>query len=184
MDDPAAGRYVSGVGIQWAGKLALREIHEEYPQLVIYQSEQECGDGNNDWAYCDYCWDLMKDYLQNGARGYMYWNISLENGGLSHWGWPQNSLITVNAAEKSYRFNHEYYLLKHVSHFVQPGATRLETQGTFQDLLAFVNPDGTTAVIARNESGDEKPLTMVAAGRKIAITMQSQSFHSVLVKPA
>lgn len=127
MDDPEAGKYIKGIGIQWAGKGALTAIHQKYPQLAIYLSEQECGDGKNDWQYCDYCWNLMKDYLSNGACGYMYWNISLTTGGLSHWGWPQNSLITVDAAARSYKFNQEYYLMKHVSHFVLPGARRLAT---------------------------------------------------------
>ena len=184
MDDPQAGHYISGVGIQWAGKLALEEIHEDYPKLAIYQSEQECGDGKNDWEYCDYCWNLMKDYLDNGASGYMYWNISLETKGLSRWGWPQNSLVTVNAAAKSYVFNHEYYLLKHVSHFVMPGAKRVETQGTFADLLAFLNPDGSTVVIARNESPYARPLTVIVAGQKTAITMEAQSFNTLLIRQA
>ena len=182
MNDPEAGRFISGVGIQWAGKLAIEDIHEKYPRLAIYQSEQECGDGNNDWEYCHYCWDLMRHYFENGASGYMYWNLSLETKGLSRWGWPQNSLITVDAAKKSFRYNPEYYLLKHVSHFVMSGAKRVETEGTFENLLAFSNPDGSTAVIARNESAQAKPLTVVVGERKIAIVLQGESFNSLLVK--
>jgi glucosylceramidase len=141
LADPDAGRYIKGVGVQWAGKGAVAAIHKDHPELRIYQSEQECGDGKNDWQYAGYCWDLMKHYLRSGATGYMYWNISLKTGGESQWGWPQNSLITVDAEKKSYRFNHEYYVMKHASHFVQRRARRMETQGTFDDVLAFLNPD-------------------------------------------
>lgn len=183
LRDPVAGKYIDGVGVQWAGKNALDAIHETYPKLAIYQSEQECGDSKNDWEYCDYCWDLMKTYLKNGASGYMYWNISLETGGLSRWGWPQNSLITVDAKTKSYTFNHEYYLLKHVSHFVQPGAKRVETRGTFDNLLAFKNPDASIAVIARNDSPYAKPLTITAGERSFAIAMEPQSFNTLLITP-
>lgn len=184
MDDPAAAKYIKGVGLQWAGKGALAAIHEKYPRLAIYQSEQECGDGKNDWQYCGYCWRLMKDYLSNGASGYMYWNISLDTGGLSRWGWPQNSLITVDAAARSYKFNHEYYLMKHVSHFVRPGAKRLETQGTFDNVLAFLNPDGSVAVIGMNESPYERPVTVTIGARKVAISMEGQSFNTLLVPAA
>ena len=128
--------------MQWAGKQALTAIHETYPQLAIYGSEQECGDGANDWRYCNYCWNLMKSYLKGGASGYMYWNLALDAGGVSHWGWPQNSLITVDPAQATFRYNPEFYLLKHASHFVLTGAQRLDTDGTFDDLLAFRNRDG------------------------------------------
>ena len=50
----------------------------------------------------------------------MYWNISLENGGISRWGWAQNSLVVVDPQTKSYRYTPEYYVMKHVSHYVQP----------------------------------------------------------------
>ena len=83
---PDVSRWIKGVGMQWSGKNALLAIGKRHPELTLYQSEQECGDGNNDWSYAAYCWDLMKFYLKNNATGYMYWNISLAPGGRSHWG--------------------------------------------------------------------------------------------------
>ena len=65
MNDKDAGKWVKGVGVQWAGKNALPAIHREYPGLPIFQSEQECGDGSNSWSYTGYCWQLMKDYFRN-----------------------------------------------------------------------------------------------------------------------
>ena len=129
-----------------------------------------------------YCWDLMKHYLKSGATGYMYWNISLKTGGESHWGWPQNSLVTVDVDAKSFKWNHEYYLLKHVSHFVQPGARRLETDGTFDNLLAFVNPDKSVAIILRNESPHDRPIDITVAGATIPGMMPPDSFNTLLVK--
>ena len=75
----------------------------------------------------------------------MYWNISLENGGISRWGWAQNSLVVVDPQTKSYRYTPEYYVMKHVSHYVQPGAYKLETEGAYTNLLAFRNPDNSIA---------------------------------------
>ena len=86
MADPEAAKYISGMGVQWAGKNALPALHREFPKLVVYQSEQECGDGSNSWSYTAYCWQLMKHYLRSGANGYMYWNISLDQGGDEHVG--------------------------------------------------------------------------------------------------
>jgi len=95
--------------------------------LKIYQTEHECGNGKNSWAYAEYGWDLMKHYFLNGANAYMYWNISLLDNGVSTWGWKQNSLASVNKENKTYTFNNDYYLIKHVSHFVKPGAVLLKT---------------------------------------------------------
>ncbi|MGD0360033.1 MAG: glycoside hydrolase family 30 protein [Bryobacteraceae bacterium] len=184
MADAEARRWIKGLGVQWAGKGAVAAIRKQYPGFTIYQSEQECGDGRNDWSYAGYCWDLMKHYLRSGAAGYMYWNLSLQTGGESHWGWKQNSLVTVDSETKTYRFNPEYYLLKHVSHFVQPGARRLETDGTFDDLLAFLNPDKSVAVILRNESDRPRPVSVIVAELTVPAVMQPDSFNTLLVKRA
>jgi glucosylceramidase len=151
MADKQVARYIKGVGTQWAGKNALPTIHEEFPALLIYQSEQECGDGSNNWTYTGYCWQLMKHYLRSGASAYMYWNISVADAGTSTWGWAQNALVTVDSAAKTYRYNHDYYLLKHLTHFVDLGARNLKTSGTCDDALAFVNPDGSLVFLIRNE---------------------------------
>lgn len=184
MADPVAKQYIKGVGIQWAGKNAIHAIGQEYPKLSIYQSEQECGNGQNEWSYAAYCWNLMKHYLRNNTSAYMYWNLSLEKGGRSQWGWPQNSLVTVDVEAKQYKFNYDYYVLKHVSHFLQPGATRLETDGTFDDVLAFRNPDKSLVVILRNESSRESPVDVNIAGSKIWLTLPPDSFNTLLVNLA
>lgn len=50
LTDPASRKYISGVGFQWAGKGAIKGLHERYPDMKLYQTEQECGDGQNDWS--------------------------------------------------------------------------------------------------------------------------------------
>lgn len=182
LADPGAGRYVKGVGVQWAGKGAIADIHKHHPELKIYQSEQECGDGKNEWRYTGYCWELMKHYFRNGAVGYMYWNISMQTGGESHWGWAQNSLVTVDLETKKFRFNHDYYLMKHVSHFVQRGATRVETSGTCDNVLAFLNPDKSVVVVLRNESNHERAVDVTIGERRIRGNMEADSFNTLVLR--
>ncbi|RYE27240.1 MAG: beta-glycosidase, partial [Sphingobacteriaceae bacterium] len=149
LTDPGSAPYIKGAGFQWAGKNAIAAIHQRYPKLTLYQSEQECGDGLNDWNYCKYTWSLIKHYLNNGANAYMYWNISLQNGGESAWGWKQNSLISVDTIAKTYKYNYEYYLIKHLSHYVKPGAKKLQVTGN-NDVLAFENPDKSKVIVIYN----------------------------------
>lgn len=181
LNDPDAGKYIKGAGFQWAGKEAIPGIHKRYPELTLYQTEQECGDGKNDWKYCCYAWSLMKHYLQNGANAYLYWNISLDEGGFSRWGWQQNSLVTVNPRANTWRFNHEYYLLKHVSHFVQPGARRLLTSGSFDNLLAFVNPDNSIAVVVQNDQQTARKITVNLGDKSFTADLAPDSFSTFFI---
>jgi glucosylceramidase len=179
MADPKSGRFIKGVGTQWAGKNALPAIHREFPQLAIYQSEQECGDGRNAWSYTSYCWQLMKHYFRSGASGYMYWNIALDTTASSGWGWKQNSLVSVDTQAKTFRYTHDYYLLKHLTHFVDVGAKLVEATGSCDDALAFVNPDGGLAVVLRNELPDAQLVQVQAGERRVAVELPANSIGTL-----
>lgn len=179
--DPVAGKYIKGVGFQWAGKNAIGGIHKRYPKMKLYQTEQECGDGKNDWKGAMYSWNLMKHYLNNGVSSYMYWNVSLEEGGISRWGWAQNSLVVVDAEEHSYRYTPEYYVLKHVSHYVRPGARRLQTAGEYTNLLAFKNPDESVVVVIANEENEKKEITIEIDGKKYLLMLDENSLGSLVL---
>lgn len=182
IKDPLAGKYIKGVGFQWAGKDAIPGIHQRYPAMKLYQTEQECGDGKNDWKHCLHAWSLMKHYIKNGASAYMYWNISLAEGGYSRWGWQQNSLISVDTANSSFSYTHEYYLMKHLSHFVKPGAKLLQTHGAFDDLLAFINPDKSVVIVAFNNAGESRELSVKIGDETIISSLKANSFNTILVK--
>ena len=182
MADRQAAPFVKGIGVQWAGKNALPGIRKAFPALPIFQSEQECGDGSNSWSYTGYCWQLMKEYFRNGARGYMYWNISTATGGVSTWGWAQNSLVTVNPASKTFEYTHDYYLLKHLTHFVDVGAVLVETSGTCDDVLSFRNPDGTLVVLLRNELPRPQPVQVQMAQRAVEVELPADSVSTLTMR--
>lgn len=182
LQSSRSAKYIKGVGFQWAGKGAIESIHKNYPNLPLYQSEQECGNGTNSWEYCAYTWGLMKHYLSNGANAYMYWNTSLKQGGISTWGWHQNSLVSVDTVKKTYKYNYEYYMMKHLSHFVKKGAKRLATSGEFNNLLAFVNPDKSIVIIAQNESKESKTVTIQVGNRVISPVLDPDSYNTLLIK--
>jgi len=182
LADKEVAQYIKGVGVQWAGKNALPQIHREFPDLQIFQSEQECGDGKNTWSYTGYCWQLMKHYLRSGATGYMYWNISLDRDAKSTWGWNQNSLVSVDSAAKTFSYTHDYYLLKHLTHFVDVGARNVETTGTCDDSLAFVNPNGTAVLLLRNESAHPQLVQVQVRERAFVVEMPPDSLGTLSIK--
>lgn len=182
----AAPSPLRGVGIQWAGRNALPFIARQHPDLRFYMSEQECGDGKNDWRYARYAWSLMKYYFSNGCSGYDYWNIALVDGGVSRWGWAQNSLLSVDRSSRTYRWNHEYYLLKHLCGIVRPGARRVAAISWtgYEEVLAFRNVDGTVAIMTQNPLVSSLPLRIVIDDRIIETTLPGDSFSSILLDRA
>jgi glucosylceramidase len=113
LDDPAARRFVKGVGYQWAGKGALAHTRAEWPDLPVIQTENECGEGKNTWSYAFYVFDMLWQYFSQGCRAYVYWNMILPPGGESTWGWKQNTLVTVDGATGAVTYNPEFHVMRH-----------------------------------------------------------------------
>ena len=158
-------------------------IHHDHPELKIYQSEQECEDGRNDWRYARYAWGMMRHYFNNGASVYDYWNLALDEGGVSRWGWSQNSFVTVDPETAQHRFNHEYYVWKHLAHFVRAGARFAPTLSYtgYENVLAFVNPDGSVVLAAQNDMSTDMPISFGVGGRLVRLTLPADSISTVLL---
>lgn len=178
-----SGEYITEIGFQWAGKESIAKIHETYPDMKLMQTESECGDGQNSWQQCFYIWNLMKHYFNNGISAYMYWNISLDKDPANNrWKWPQNSLISVDQENKTYKYNPEYYLIKQFSHFVKPGAKRLATEGNYNNILAFNNPDNSIVIIAANEGDSPKNLKINVKDQMVSVDMKAQSINTFVIE--
>lgn len=178
LNDTTANKYIQGVGFQWSGKKSIPLIHKEYPNLKLIQTESECGNGSNDWKAAEYTWELIHHYLSNGAAAYVYWNMILDNTGFSNWGWKQNALISVNKQSHKVVFNPEFYIMKHVSNFVLPGAYLLKSTES-GDHLAFLNPNGKIVVVVINRDDKEKRLTINYKNRNIELNFKAKSFNTL-----
>lgn len=179
LNDPAAAKYFKGAGYQWDGKGAIPYINKEYPHLKMLHTEAECGNGSNDWAAAEHTWWQISHYLRNGARNFTYWNMVLDNEGTSPWGWKQNALISVNPDTKEVVYNPEYYLMKHLCHYVQPGAKRVVLENADDDIIAFVNPDGHHVVLAVNRADSPRQIALKLGDRQLPLTLKSKSFNTL-----
>lgn len=72
--------------------------------------------------------------------------------------------------------------MKHLSHFVEVGARRLETTGTCDDALGFVNPDGALVVLLRNAAQHEQIVDIRAGGRTATVKLLPDSISTVTMK--
>jgi glucosylceramidase len=181
LQDPVTSTYISGVSFQWGGKQAIPGVHAKYPGLKLMQSETECGNGSNDWKAAEYTFSLMKHYFDQGAGVYTFWNSILDETGKSMWGWKQNSMITINSVSRKVIYNPEFYLLKHFSYFIMPGAHRINIEGTSENMLAFRNPDGSIVIILGNTGDDLKSITLEVAGKMIKANLDAHSFNTFVI---
>ncbi len=176
MQNPILRQKIKGAAFQWNGKLAIMQAKEDFPHLDVIQSECQCGDGNNTWDYAMYMYHMIHHYTLNGARANIYWNMALDNDGLSTWGWRQNSLISVK--DGSYTYNPDFYMLKHFAHFVKKGAVMLSVKGEMSsNVTAFRNPDGQTVAVIMNPFEFEKTVTVQGEN----IRLMPRSFNTIII---
>uniref|UniRef100_UPI004048B2EF glycoside hydrolase family 30 protein n=1 Tax=Mariniflexile sp. TaxID=1979402 RepID=UPI004048B2EF len=174
--------YVKGVGFQWAGKGAIKEVHAKYPEMQLMQTETECGDGSNDWKAAEYTFNLMKHYFENGANAYMYWNMVLDETGKSQWGWKQNSMISIDSKTKKIKYNPEFYLMKHLSAFVAPGSVKLNATGDDENTLVFYNEAKNEVVIlAYNNAEENQDLELKINDKEVKASLEAKSFNTLTV---
>lgn len=183
MSDPAAAAFITGITYQWEGKGIIAEAHKRWPNVKLIQSESECRSGANSFADAEYTFGLVRRYLNGGASSYFSWNMVLQPGGRSTWNWVQNALITVDPEKKTVVYNPEFYLMKHVSHFVRPGFRLTTSTGELAEKLAFVGPDGTAVLLIGNPTTSEKMVTIgtdKGAG-VIRATLASHSLNTLVI---
>jgi len=178
--DEEARKYIAGVGYQWAGQHVIAKTRKSFPELRLMQTENECGEGRNSWEYAEYIFNLVMHYLQNSVTAYTYWNMVLEPGGTSTWGWHQNAMVT--AAEGKAVLNPEFYVMKHYAHFIKPGAVMLGTRGHWSATSCAVeNPDGSIVVLAYNALDRERLFTYKGPDGTFGAALPPRSFHTFVI---
>ena len=189
MGDAAARSYVKVLGYQWGMQNSVAGA-KQY-DLPIWQTEHKCGNypwatpfdasmAPNDQAYAVESWGLIRDWIKAGVTAYSAWNMVLDTVGVgidSTRVWPQDALLVVDTSAKRLIVTPTYYVFRHLSQFVAPGAKVLATSGG--DALAFTNPDGSLVVVIRN-AGSARSMTVALAGKKLQFAMPGDGWASVV----
>jgi glucosylceramidase len=179
LSDQGSAQYIKTVCFQYEGQNAIAAVHAAYPNLTLYETETNCGSHENNWAYAENpTFQQMQFYLTNGANGYMQWNMVLDQSGSSAWGWAQCSMITVDTTKKTVTYNPQHYCAKHFSYYVQPGAKKIKTSGTFVNQVGFKNPDGSVVVVANNNGTSAVQLAVSLGTSVINVSAPAHSFDT------
>lgn len=178
VQHPEAKKYIKGIGFQWGGKGAIPDVWEKYPDYKLMQTETQCGNGSNDWAAAEETYGFLTHYLNNGANSYMYWNMVLNETGKSQWGWKQNSMVTINSQSKKVSYNPEFYLMKHFSHFIEPGSVKVKSSD--ENCLAFKDSDSLIIIYYNLGSAIDKQF--VINDLEFEVTLAEKSFNTFVVE--
>lgn len=180
FENDKVGQYIKGVGMQWTGMQAMPKVHERMPKMPLMQTEGICGDGDNDWKDMEKSWERMVHCFHSGARSYMQWNLVLGDDLESLFEWKQNALVIIDRQAGFLTRTPEYYLMKHFSHFIQPGSYLLKTKGD-KNLLPFLTGDGKIVLVAYNPevTTDEKIVSI--NGQVLVLSLKAKSINTIVI---
>lgn len=182
FEDKKLSRKIGGIGYQWIGKESVCKTRASFPRVPIVQTESECGDGENTFAFAEYIFSLMQHYLTNGAEAYVYWNMILGSDPHSTWDWAQNSLITVDENSRTWRKNPEYWLMKHFSAFLHRGDETVRCTGAWSgNSVAARRADGSRVLVVHNPLGEERVLRIDCGKTSIKVCLAPNAFHSFIL---
>ena len=166
-DDPGASKYVWGMAYHWyVGDHFdnVRLVHDSYPDKALVFTEGSEGNFNADsvtsWRWGEIVGRSMIADLNNWAAGWDAWNVILdERGGPNHLNNYCMAPIICNTKTGEVTYTSSFYYLGHFSRFIRPGAKRIICSSNDDSLqaTAFLNADGTLAVVVMNASDRDIP---------------------------
>lgn len=183
LGDSKTAEGITGVGLQYGGQKTMLATHEKYPNVKLAQTETECYGGWNAWDQGMITFGRIVENTSHFANSYFFWNMVLDESGLSRWNWRQNSLLTVDRKSQTVKYNSEFYAMKHFSAMVMPGARRIAVSGgPFKDMVAFQNPDG-SKVLAFANGGDQTVSAAVQVGETpVQLDVPAKSINTVVIR--
>ena len=195
LDDPDAAKYVWGIGFHWYETWTgsdmqfynLRRVAETYPDKKLIFTEGTVEKFNfsriNDWSLGErYGYSLVNDF-NAGTVGWTDWNVLLdETGGPNHVGNFCYAPIIADTKKGAVHYTNSYYYLGHFSKFIKPGAKRIISSSN-RDVLqttAFLNPDGTIAVVVMNTTDKNMPYQLWINGKAAQTTSLPHSIATLV----
>jgi glucosylceramidase len=138
---------------------AQQLVQNQFPTLGNWETEHSGGTWVTDQFTADFLEITL--VLRNAGKSYVKWSLALDenlgpnltqNAGLGGCN-TCTPIVTVNSQTGAVTKDIEFYTLGHYSKYVLPGAVRVYSSNTPAIAsVAFVNPDGSVALIAYNSS--------------------------------
>jgi glucosylceramidase len=191
LQDATAKGYVKSIGVQWgmADSGPVTTLKGLAGSIPLWLSETKCGGSigstapaPNDFNYGHDTWGYITAAIKNGLTAYNAWNMVLDKGGLGiddTRKWPQNALLVADSGTVT--ATPAYYVFRHFSQFVDPGAKRVDATGG--DAVAFKNPDGSLVAVLYNSGAANNSYVVAIGGKKFSFAMPASGWATVKYRP-
>jgi len=197
LEDPAAAKYVWGIGFHWyetwtgAGMnfANVSLVHQAFPDknLIFTEGCAERYDATklNDWSLGEKYGTSMINDFNDGTVAWTDWNVLLdEQGGPNHVG--NFCFAPVHADTKSGNliYTNSYYYIGQFSKFIKPGARRIASAASRDKLLttAYMNPDGKLAVVVMNKTDEKIDYFLWIKGKAAKVSSNPHSIATLIVQ--
>lgn len=195
LADPAAARYVWGIGFHWyepwsGGEMMfdnVRLVHETWPDKKLLFTEGTVDSFKpadiTSWRLGEHYGRSMINDFNDGAVGWCDWNVLLdEQGGPNHVGNFCFAPVHADTKAGTLTYTNSYYYIGHFSKFVHPGARRIACSPSRSALLAtaFVNPDGKVAVVVMNRGAEKVTYNLWVNGNAAEVNALPHSIQTLV----
>ncbi|WP_345256102.1 glycoside hydrolase family 30 protein [Flaviaesturariibacter amylovorans] len=196
LNDPAASKYVWGVGFHWyedwsGGEQVfdnVRRVREDFSGKNLIFTEGCNGPFNMDsvrnWALGERYGRSMINDFNNGTVAWTDWNVLLdETGGPNHVKNFCFAPIHADTRNGSLIYTNAYHYIGHFSKFIRPGATHISSSPSRSPLLstAFRNRDGKIVVVVMNTGNKELPFHLWIAGNAAPVQSKPRSIMTFVL---
>ena len=187
--DAQAARFVWGTGFHWYGEDHFDQVqlvHDAWPdkQLLFTEGCQEGGPHAGSWALGErYARSMIND-LNRWTVGWIDWNLLLNTqGGPNHVGNLCSAPILADTDGGVLQHQSSYFYVGHFARYLRPGARRVLCAASRQALeaTAFVNSDGSTAVVVMNRTDATLPFSLRIDDSNFAASLPARSIATYLL---
>ena len=124
--------------------------------------------------------------LNHWVQGWVDWNMVLDTQGGPNWAknWCIAPII-VNPEKDEIYYTPLYYVMKHFSKHIRPGAQVLEVNHTDGELMvtAAENEDGSIVVVVFNEGEQPRSFDLNIDGTERLIAIDAQALQTIVIEP-
>jgi len=197
LEDPAVAKYVWGIGFHWyetwtGGPMQfenMKLVTSAFPNTNLLFTEgcveKFSFEGLSNWALGEkYGYSMVNDF-NNGCVGWTDWNIVLdEKGGPNHVGNFCFAPVHADTRTGKLIYTNAYYYIGHFSKFIHPGAKRIAASSNRAQLQtsAFVNTDGSIAVVVLNTTDEKLPYRVILKGKEAATESLPHSISTIIIQ--
>jgi glucosylceramidase len=153
---------------------AMLALASQYSSKGNYETEHSGGSWVSDQIRADF--EEIIHVMRSWGKCYVKWNLAGDQNDGPHSGGCSDCtpLVIVNSASGSISYSPDFYTLGHFSKFVLPGAYRVysnDSPGIIS--AAFLNPDGSKALVAFNDSSASLTFTVQWGNQSFAYALPS-----------